>query len=288
MTNSLSFLHEKFNCLVSGSKVHNSLTDDGYKVNLRRYEAVAFLVGNDYNGDTHFREGIQTDLQNFTKAFKHMYPDSCVITKRNITKPEVQYYLNRLATLSNKKMIVVYFSGHGKERNQQPIMMMQDNGEVHANDVIKLFATKELANTKKMFLFDMCRSINTVTDFFSFNILPHSRGFKLPNTPEWTYFLIVYACCEGEKAYMYKNKVGSIFTTNFTQFVLANPPNKRLHVAGICEKTQQEAEQEHKNPQHPKFETINYYDTGDNEESKVHKVHIHRASCTYSYTYTFI
>ena len=258
-------------------------TDDSYINNLGEYKSVALLVGNYYNGDDNFKAGIEKDLQNASKVFKHISDHDCyVMLKRNFTKPSFKYNINRLATLKNKKMIAVYFSGHGRERKQEPMMKMQDNREICVYDVISKFDTKELANTKKIFVFDMCRShkntifdwFSTILDYFSFS----RKHLEMSNT------LIMYACSGGQRSYMYKDNEGSIFTHTLAQVVLApnSVPYKILYLAeAVCEKVQQKVEQEHKKLQHPKFEPINYYDTGDNEESKVHKVYSY-SICRYS------
>ena len=250
MTYYYNFLSLKyFNYSVSGRNFCN-ITDDSHIVNRDEVKSVALLVGNDYDGDKDFKTGIKEDLQNASKVFKHMDHGCFVMFRPNFTKPLFERYLEWLATLKNKTMIAVYFSGHGMERRQGPMMVMQDKREISTYDVISKFDTKELANTKKIFLFDMCRSRHVLDGYnLIYFFVPRIYiRFEMSNT------VIMYACSRGEKACMYDE--GSIFTDIFAQSVLANPPNEILNLTEICKKVQQKVEQKH-DFQHPKFEVTN-------------------------------
>ena len=177
-------------------------------------------------------------------ACKHIDPNCHVVIRSNVGKEECHHYLKWMASQTNKVLLIVYFSGHGREKDGlYTYLQMQDDQEINANDIVELFTTKELANTEKLFLFDMCRTTG-------------SKLHKRP-VPTWENVYIMYACSEGERAVAAKKK-GSIFTYTFKECVLNSKANERLNFPLIRKMVTHEVEQKFENEQqHPKFEIIN-------------------------------
>lgn len=206
---------------------------------------LALLVGST-SGENEHAACIEKDLHKMQNATESIFPGAtCTFVCNpddNITVGQYEHYLKQIVTQAHEHhsvgYILIYFTGHGKQKKDGCVLQLRHQ-EIYIQKILTLFATLELADTKKLFVFDVCSSSPGKT-----------------STAVWKNFYILNAASEGQRACAMVD-VGSVFTDVLASTILERKPDEDLIFSDVINKVEQIVRELKLQPQIPRVQVTN-------------------------------